>query len=1629
MQESNYASGSSPQRQPQDLRASPSSNSINNTNGSAQWDNRNRAFIPPTQFSQLAQHGPPHEFHSSSNSIDNTQNSPIYSSGNSHDPNSNMGNQQHSTLSKQRPPLSGGGGSDSGNQHSRRSSFFSSFRRSAQADPQQQQQQQSQPNGNGRTNGPGYAQAPPRPGSTGPVNEFGGVRTSQYDAGNRPPPSGSPSMNGNGGPPAGAPDQQRQMPNRQMQPQAPRPAQPQPAAPQPTTLHPEIRSVVQLTLAHARKVYFSGPLVRRLERAPDGGRPTKDEGWVNVWAQLGGTTLSIWDMAKIEEASKEGKEVPPTYINIQDAFVQVLGSVTVPETPTTPAKRYTDVLTLNTAGSNLLLFSCPNTTSLLSWAAALRLSAWEKSRLEEIYTAHLLRITVPNGKYFKEAPSPLSRGRMEGWVQVRSAGQTDWKKLYMVISAGASNPVAAHELARTSTGDSSGHGPATPRSSRRLSSLFSSSAPAEAPSAKMNLAPLPPNPIIELFASPKPKDRRLPPVLTLRNVTQAFAMYPERPEMMQRSTLMKLEGVFGPEAGAGAMKGREAWMMIMPEIPDGAGAGGVAGELLRWAMAFHDAFLLYGRPGSYSWDPRDPASPMFGYPVGPEKDLLFLEREAAETMDPREDRTGTVRATLLRTLLDKMRAVPGFQPHNAPDQGPQRDAPPSLPPISVDSRQTNGQAPPQLAPLNFGSSNQQQQQPPRERQVLTPITERTLESFDQRRRSMSGDKFSPQNSGDQGSGSVGTYAALQGGPSTVAEVEEESSGARTGNSSSSMFGDTTMSPPPINGGSLTGGSYASAPQSSVSPSLGSPNTSVDVPLSRPTPPPKSPAPAPSSYSQRTSSPASSMKPSMENTPVRTVSPSQAQGAQAQRAKSISGFSVLTSPHSNQGHDVRDRGLQEVTEERESENGVPEASGSSSLPYAAMAAARPVTPVQPAASALPAKPVSPSTSVLTSPHSPDPSNEQRSYGARVNTGMPPSAGPSVPSSAHTEGTSDSIIDEAGAIYYMHQFENDNRQQPQHQQQRGRIPTTISETEESSAGGSSSPVQPLRPRPPPSSGSYSNGPMRRGTPGLLERQVTNGSVASSGLEPPTPAGMSDKPSATRVDSRGTIPEKRDFDQDTLSGFGSSAQMSTPLSMSPSAARPSALPVQSGDENADAPVPAPAPIRPLQPRARDSSPGGPLRPTSGGGGYQRPSGDPYQSQARQSRVLPQVPGARPGSEDFLTASRRVASDQYPQDPYQQQQQQYGNPPVQAPKPGPAQQSMWSTVLQQGQDAAALNNTNRDTFVQIDSPAQTMTKAFAPQGLLGAGLQDKHDRSAKKQEEIARETGASLVNVPNKPPPPQTGLLGAVAAYERERKGEGGVGAALTEREREKRLAEERQRKIDEFQRQQLEMQQSGGSMYQQPQFTGYNPMMANPMMMGMGMNPMMTGMMGYPGMPAFNSPQHMFAAQQAAAQAYQQAMMAFSVAGSQVGGDEGTQIGHNMGQQGMGQQGMGQQPLNPMMTGMSMFDPRMMMGMPMMGSPYPSAMGGQPGMQGMMPMQPNMTGMQGGFPMQMTGSGFDARFSPTAESLHPPGPFQGQTGAVPSGNSSPIGRNSPAIRSVHTAESGAPQGRDSPKPAPPQ
>jgi CCR4-NOT transcriptional complex subunit CAF120 len=275
-----------------------------------------------------------------------------------------------------------------------------------------------------------------------------------------------------------------------------------------------------------------------------------------------------------------------------------------------------------------------------------------------------------------------------------------------------------------------------------------------------------------------------------------------------------------------------------------------------------------------------------------------------------------------------------------------------------------------------------------------------------------------------------------------------------------------------------------------------------------------------------------------------------------------------------------------------------------------------------------------------------------------------------------------------------------------------------------------------------------------------------------------------------------------------------------------------------------------------------------------------------------------------------------------------------------------MWSTVLDPHGEAQSKPG-GRDTFVQIE-PNETMTMAFTPQGLLQVGMQDKQSRSAKQQEAHARETGASLINVPNPPPPPQMGLVGAITAHQRDREREGGVGAALTERERERRVAEERQRKYDEIQRLQLDkaMTLGGGNMDMQQ---GYNPMMMHPMMWGMGM-PMMYPGMGWGG-PAVTPQQQqqqyqMWAAQQAAMQAYQQTMLNLSHAGSQAPSEAGGGTldaggaGMPRGPSPMGGWGMGGMP-PPM--GSPMMSPMMMPGMGMMPGMMPGyGMGGSGFMQ---------------------------------------------------------------------------------------
>lgn len=157
------------------------------------------------------------------------------------------------------------------------------------------------------------------------------------------------------------------------------------------------------------------------------------------------------------------------------------------------------------------------------------------------------------------------RGRREGWVRIRIAGQTDWKHLWMVVTSGPTQEAGGGP-------PQPGTPPEPPQHKRRISSLF----------GRDNHQHQPPSthPLVGFYLSAKSKDRRRP-FLTLRGVTQAFAVYPERPELINKSTLMKIEGTVGDEEVAMGMRKREAWILVMPELETGVPQ---ANETIRWLI-------------------------------------------------------------------------------------------------------------------------------------------------------------------------------------------------------------------------------------------------------------------------------------------------------------------------------------------------------------------------------------------------------------------------------------------------------------------------------------------------------------------------------------------------------------------------------------------------------------------------------------------------------------------------------------------------------------------------------------------------------------------------------------------------------------------------------------------------------------------------------------------------------------------------------------------------------------------------------------------------------------------------------------------------------------------------------------
>jgi CCR4-NOT transcriptional complex subunit CAF120 len=91
--------------------------------------------------------------------------------------------------------------------------------------------------------------------------------------------------------------------------------------------------------------------------------------------------------------------------------------------------------------------------------------------------------------------------------------------------------------------------------------------------------------IISLYDDQPGKYSR--PVFKFKAVTQAFAVYPNQPELISSRTLIKLQGTYREE-GVIFVSNPEEYESQMLLVPDLEGAG--VQEMLRWLIGGHVAF-------------------------------------------------------------------------------------------------------------------------------------------------------------------------------------------------------------------------------------------------------------------------------------------------------------------------------------------------------------------------------------------------------------------------------------------------------------------------------------------------------------------------------------------------------------------------------------------------------------------------------------------------------------------------------------------------------------------------------------------------------------------------------------------------------------------------------------------------------------------------------------------------------------------------------------------------------------------------------------------------------------------------------------------------------------------------------
>lgn len=364
----------------------------------------------------------------------------------------------------------------------------------------------------------------------------------------------------------------------------------------PSTVPSDMINIQRLYEQYHRKVYMEGFVVKRNQCNSDGSL-CQDDCWSKVYVELSGPILSLWDGDSLKNNGTSGT-ILPHYINISDATANLVNDNNNDDTV---------MVILNTAGRNQYLIrpEPPTLSSAQHWVTAIRLSCFECARLFEIYTRYLLlrptylqlwrsmqtSSTSTRTTLTAKPSKSIRRHRTEGFLQARFAGDTEWKRYWAVAC--------------------------DQREEKRLFGKAKS---------------VPCRGQLMFYKSKKAKY----PSVTLVDIAYAYTLYPQSPQLIDLSTIFKVEGTVLPTTtnGKQPLTNAPSGTLLMTSTTK---------EMMQWLVGIFAVFKLYGQPTCLLDDPLNPKALNFGETAAinddDDSDGLFLENTDVIHLSVGQDET------------------------------------------------------------------------------------------------------------------------------------------------------------------------------------------------------------------------------------------------------------------------------------------------------------------------------------------------------------------------------------------------------------------------------------------------------------------------------------------------------------------------------------------------------------------------------------------------------------------------------------------------------------------------------------------------------------------------------------------------------------------------------------------------------------------------------------------------------------------------------------------------------------------------------------------------------------------------------------------------------------------------------